>query len=274
MIDETDSLTVGALAKASGLTVRTLHHWDALGLLVPAERSSAGYRRYGPEDVARLYRILALRRLGLSLDQIAAALDREGPGLAGAVRAHLARVEESLAAQVELRDRLVRILDALDTDAEPSIDQLIDTIEVMTMRDRYYTPEQLEQLSERAGTLGEDGMRRAEQDWADLLAEIEAEVTGRVVEPSAPSSDMPVAAAWGGMFHLLPHLDDLGLDAVAAGWPGPPRTAAPALLRLLVLSACGGPAYRAAIRACRSSRAAGRRCSSGSRAATPGSRRR
>ena len=46
MIDDT-ALTVGALAKASGLTVRTLHHWDALGLLVPAERSAAGYRRYG-----------------------------------------------------------------------------------------------------------------------------------------------------------------------------------------------------------------------------------
>jgi DNA-binding transcriptional MerR regulator len=175
MIDETSSLTVGALAKASGLTVRTLHHWDALGLLVPAERSEAGYRRYGSEDVARLYRILALRRLGLSLDQIAAALDREGPDLTAAVRTHLARVEEGLAAQVALRDRLVRILDALDTDVEPSIDQLIDTIEVMTMRERYYTPEQLEQLSERAGRLGEDDMRRAEQDWAHLLAEIEAE---------------------------------------------------------------------------------------------------
>src|SRR3954454_16117534 len=175
MIDETASLTVGALAKAAGLTVRTLHHCDALGLLVPAERSEAGYRRYGPEDVARLYRILALRRLGLSLEDIAAALDREGPDLAGAVRAHLARVEEGLAAQVTLRDRLVRSLDALPADAEPSIDQLIDTIEVMTMHERYYTPEQLEQLSQRADALGEDGMRKAEQDWADLLAEIDAE---------------------------------------------------------------------------------------------------
>jgi DNA-binding transcriptional MerR regulator len=173
MID--DALTVGALAKASGLTVRTLHHWDALGLLVPAERSGAGYRRYGPEEVARLYRILALRRIGLSLDEIAAALDREGPALGASVRAHLARVEAGLAAQVRLRDRLVRILDVLDADAEPTTDQLIDTIEVMTMHERYYSPEQLDQLSERANALGEERIREAEQAWADLLAEFEAE---------------------------------------------------------------------------------------------------
>jgi DNA-binding transcriptional MerR regulator len=174
MIDDA-TLTVGALAKASGLTVRTLHHWDALGLLVPAERTGSGYRRYGPGEVARLYRILALRRLGLSLDEIATVLDREGPGLADSVRAHLARVEEGLAVQARLRDRLVRILDVLDTDAEPSLDQLIDTIEVMTLHEKYYTPEQLQQLSERAGALGAEGMQKAEQDWADLIAEIEAE---------------------------------------------------------------------------------------------------
>lgn len=168
-------LTIGEIAKSSGLTVRTLHHWDALGLLVPVERSAAGYRRYGADDVARLYRILALRRLGLSLEEIAGVLDREGPELAGAVRAHLARVEEGLAAQARLRDRLVRILEALDGDGAPSLDQLVDTIEVMTMHERYYTPEQLEQLSERADALGEDGMRQAEQDWADLLAEVDAE---------------------------------------------------------------------------------------------------
>ena len=81
---------VGALAKASGLTVRTLHHWDAIGLLAPAERAGNGYRRYGAQEVARLYRILALRRLGLSLDEIAGALEHEGPELGAAVRGHLA----------------------------------------------------------------------------------------------------------------------------------------------------------------------------------------
>jgi DNA-binding transcriptional MerR regulator len=169
------SYTVGALAKAAGLTVRTLHHWDAIGLLVPAGRGGNGYRRYGREDVARLYRILALRRLGLSLEEIAAALEREGPGLPDAVRAHLARVEEQLAAQAALRDRLVRILGALGDPAGPSADELIETIEVMTMHEQYYTPEQLEQLAARRESLGEEGMRKAQDDWAELIAAVEAE---------------------------------------------------------------------------------------------------
>jgi len=167
--------TVGALAKASGLTVRTLHHWDAIGLLVPAERAGNGYRRYGASEVARLYRILALRRLGLSLEAIASVLEREGPELEAAVRAHLARIEEQLTATTALRDRLVRILDALGGDAGPSSRQLIETIEVMTMHEQYYTPEQLEQLAARRETLGEEGMRKAQDDWARLIAEVEAE---------------------------------------------------------------------------------------------------
>jgi MerR family transcriptional regulator, thiopeptide resistance regulator len=173
-VDDT-AYTVGALAKASGITVRTLHHWDSIGLLVPAERAGNGYRRYAAADVGRLYRILALRRLGLSLEEIGAALDREGPELEAAVRAHLARVEDQLTAVTALRDRLVRILDALGSEAGPSSRQLIETIEVMTMQEQYYTPAQLEQLAARREALGEEGMRKAQQDWAQLIAEVEAE---------------------------------------------------------------------------------------------------
>ena len=173
-MDDT-AYTVGALAKASDITVRTLHHWDAIGLLVPAERAGNGYRRYGAADVGRLYRILALRRLGLSLEEIAAALDREGPELEAAVRAHVARVEDQLTAVTALRDRLVRILDALGSETGPSSRQLIETIEVMTMHEQYYTPEQLEQLAARREALGEEGMRKAHDDWAELIAAVEAE---------------------------------------------------------------------------------------------------
>ena len=130
-------LTVGELASASGLTVRTLHHWDEIGLLRPAERSGAGHRRYSGEDVERLYRIVALRRLGLSLEDVGAALDAEGPDLRAAVAAHLGRVREQLAQTRDLRRRLRGILDAFDQLGEPSTDQIIETIEVMTMSERY-----------------------------------------------------------------------------------------------------------------------------------------
>jgi DNA-binding transcriptional MerR regulator len=60
---------VGELARATGLTVRALHHYDELGLLVPSERTQAGHRLYGEDDVRRLYRVVALRHLGLPLSE-------------------------------------------------------------------------------------------------------------------------------------------------------------------------------------------------------------
>ena len=68
---------IGELARRTGLTVRTLHHYDEIGLLSPAERSDGGHRVYDEAAVQRLYRIVSLRSLGFPLDAIAEALDSE-----------------------------------------------------------------------------------------------------------------------------------------------------------------------------------------------------
>ena len=76
---------IGELARATGLTVRTLHHYDEIGLLVPSERTQAGYRLYGEQDVRRLYEIRALRDLGIPLGDegiargLKAMIEEEGP---------------------------------------------------------------------------------------------------------------------------------------------------------------------------------------------------
>lgn len=67
--------SVGEVARVAGVTVRTLHHYDEIGLLSPVRRSPAGYRLYGEAELARLQRILCYRELGFELDKIAAILD-------------------------------------------------------------------------------------------------------------------------------------------------------------------------------------------------------
>ena len=69
------SYSVGQVAGLAGVTVRTLHHYDEIGLLSPDGRSRAGYRRYGDADLARLQQIMFYRELGFALDEIAAMLD-------------------------------------------------------------------------------------------------------------------------------------------------------------------------------------------------------
>ncbi|MFE1327340.1 MerR family transcriptional regulator [Streptomyces sp. NPDC058735] len=91
------SYSVGQVAGYAGVTVRTLHHYDDIGLLVPSERSHAGHRRYGDADLDRLQQILFHRELGFPLDEVAALLDDPEADL----RAHLRRRHELLTARIE-----------------------------------------------------------------------------------------------------------------------------------------------------------------------------
>ena len=170
---------IGELAKRTGLTVRTLHHYDQIGLLCPAERSDGGHRVYGEADVGRLYRIVSLRSLGFPLDAIAAALDHEDFDPRAAVEDHLVRLEAQMEQQRQLQDRLRRLLERLDTD------DFLTTIEEMTMRQRYYTPEQLDQLEHRRQTLGDEAIQDAEREWAEIFATLRAEMVART-DPADP----------------------------------------------------------------------------------------
>lgn len=175
---------IGELAASAGLTVRALHHYDAVGLVVPSERSAAGHRRYTRSDMQRLYHVLALRQLGLPLEQVRRALDGD-VDLPSIIGRQLRRLDDQLVEQDRLRQRLVTLLSELERTGRPSVDALLAAMEGMTSMEKYYTEEQQEQLAERRRELGDDGMRRAEQDWADLIAEMEQErVAGS--DPASP----------------------------------------------------------------------------------------
>ena len=128
---------IGELARRTGLTVRTLHHYDEIGLLSPAQRSDGGHRVYDEASVQRLYRIVSLRSLGFPLDAIAQALDSERFDPRAAVEDHLRRLEAQIAQEQRLVTKLRALTDRLGAD------DFLTTIEELTMRERYYTPEQL-----------------------------------------------------------------------------------------------------------------------------------
>jgi MerR family transcriptional regulator, thiopeptide resistance regulator len=126
---------VGALAQASGLTVRALHYYEQIGLLRPSRRSPAGHRLYDATDVARLYRISLLRRLGFPLDQIASALDDPEWQLAAAVDRHLGHAQRQAASAARLCNQLATMAAELAQQENPSPEQLFSTLEEMTMLD-------------------------------------------------------------------------------------------------------------------------------------------
>lgn len=126
---------VGALAKATGLTVRALHHYDHIGLLNPSSRTAAGHRLYTTEDVTRLYRISLLRRLGFPLEQITSVLEDPKWQLGPAVDRHLDHTQHRAAVAARLCTRLAGMAAELARQDSPSAEQLFATLEEMTMLD-------------------------------------------------------------------------------------------------------------------------------------------
>ena len=167
--------TVGELAERTGLTVRTIHHYDELGLVRPSERTQAGHRRYDARGVERLYRAVALRKLGLPLAAVARALDSADDGLEAVVRRQLETVDERIELERRLRGLLAGVLDALGRAERPGVDHILRTIEVTQMIEKHYTPDQLERLSRRRKDLGEQAISDVEREWAEIFATLRAE---------------------------------------------------------------------------------------------------
>ena len=192
---------VGELAVRTGLTVRTLHHYDAIGLLSPSGRTGSnhgsGHRLYTAADVARLHQILCLKQLGFGLEQVKEYMTRADYDPRVVVRMHLEKVRRQAAELAELGNRLEALATTLDAADAVSPDTFLETIEVMTMIEKYYTPEQLKQLEERRNAGGaemQEAIQKGPQMWADLHTDIKAAMDSGL-DPADPKAK-PLAERW------------------------------------------------------------------------------
>ena len=133
--------TVSQLANMAGVSVRTLHHYDQIGLLAPRARTEAGYRLYGESELLRLQQILFYRELDVPLDEICRILDDPGFDPVTALKGH----RRSLRRRVE---RLTRLLTTIDR----TIERLTEEDAMLTDEELYagFTPEQAERYSREA----------------------------------------------------------------------------------------------------------------------------
>lgn len=139
-------LKIGELAKRTGLTVRTLHHYDDIGLLKPSGRSDSGYRLYDRTDVAKLYRIQALRRLDLPLSEIQAILDGGGARLPDVIDQQIAGLTRQIDQAAELRNHLVLLQERLARHDEPGLDDWLATLEIMSTYAKYFNQDDILKL--------------------------------------------------------------------------------------------------------------------------------
>ncbi|HJU55254.1 MAG TPA: MerR family transcriptional regulator [Pyrinomonadaceae bacterium] len=213
-------------AERSGVTVRTLHHYDRLGLLKPSRYTAAGYRLYGERDFARLQQIVMLKFIGLSLKEIKELLEGSHLDLPGTLRLQRRIIEErrrhldSVIEAIERAEREMGRDERLDWETFKQIIEVTNMENNMEWVKKYYTEEQLAELAER-GT--PEVLERGQRDWATLIKDVEAAVSEGVDPQSERAQEL--AARWsalieaftGGNPGILENLKKL--YANQANWP-------------------------------------------------------
>lgn len=163
--------TVGEVARMAGVTVRTLHHYDDIGLLQPSGRSDAGYRLYEHGDLERLQELLFYRELGLGLAEIRRLVEDEEYDRATALRSHRRML-------IERRDRTSALIDAVETALEARVRGITMNAEDMLEVFGDFDPSQHEdEVQERWGgsPAFEESRRRTstytKEDWLRIKEE-------------------------------------------------------------------------------------------------------
>ncbi|WP_152190501.1 MerR family transcriptional regulator [Georgenia satyanarayanai] len=206
-------LTVGQVAERFGVTVRTLHHYDAIGLLSPSARSHAGYRLYTEEDVSRLQHVVVYRRLGFSLEEIAGLLD---DGTRPARLEHLRRQRSAVMSRL---DELAELVTAIDRALEREMTGVNLTKE--EQRELFgdgFSDEYASEAQERWGDTEawrqsqERTTRYTKADWQEIKAESEEVNAAFVAAMEAglpPTSEAAMDAAEGARRHIHERFYDL-----------------------------------------------------------------
>ena len=216
-------------AELTGVTVRTLHHYDRLGLLKPSRYSRAGYRLYRASDVTRLEQIVALKFIGFSLNEIRNILNRNSIDLATALcqqREALTEKAKRLELAIQAIERAEYVIGA---SREPGWEMFIKIIEVINMQQdmnwtkKYYSEEAQQEIGKRAATIPHEVIEQSQRDWAILIKEVDAAVSSGV----DPASELAqgLAARWsellkaftGGNREIQKGLNKMYADR--ANWP-------------------------------------------------------
>jgi DNA-binding transcriptional MerR regulator len=183
-MDPAKTYKASAFAHRAGVTVRTLHHYDRLGLLRPSGRTLAGYRVYTDRDLVRLEQIVALKFVGFSLKEIASVLSHDGD-LLTALRIQRQIMGDKRKQIDRAIDAIVQAEHAFGKDEQKGFNALTKIIEVIEMQekqqwtDKYYSAEAKAKLAARREA--EPGCaERGQQTWAVLLADVEKAIAEKV----------------------------------------------------------------------------------------------
>ncbi|WP_281860212.1 MerR family transcriptional regulator [Salana multivorans] len=181
-----EGLTIGEVASLVGISVRTLHHWDSVGLVHAQERTSAGYRAYSARDVARIHRVLVYQELGFSLTTIAALLDDPTVDETAQLRRQLDLLEERILRLRRMAEAVEQVLTSRTAGAVLTAQQQAQIFGrgwredwADEARGRWGGSDEWAQFEENVAVLSEADRHRVREDGETLYTELaDAKRTG------------------------------------------------------------------------------------------------
>ena len=181
-------LKIGELAKRAGLTVRTLHHYDKIGLLRPSIRTAGGFRLYSRDDVIRLHRIQALKQFGCSLTEIGSFLATPEASIRIILAQQMTVLEEQARSATALRERLKRLDEQLDRGETTGLTDWLTVLEMMNLCERHLSKEELETFLAGRAT------GHLHKKWRQIHAQVR-DLIDRGVPPESPEAQ-ELAGRW------------------------------------------------------------------------------
>ncbi|KRC62092.1 MerR family transcriptional regulator [Agromyces sp. Root81] len=196
LVPVAQELTVGEVASLVGISVRTLHHWDSVGLVEPHGRTAGGYRAYSATDVERIHRVLVYQELGFSLTKIASLLDDPAVDETAQLRQQRILLEERIGRLRQMAEAVDQVLASRAAGATLTAQQQAEIFGrgwredwAEEARQRWGTSDEWGQFERNAMALTEADRKRMQDDGEDLYLEL-AEAKRSGVVPGSDRADL------------------------------------------------------------------------------------
>jgi DNA-binding transcriptional MerR regulator len=167
---------VGELSKLTGLTIRTLHHYDEIGLLSPTFRTDTNHRLYTEDDIVKLQQIMSLKELDFSLEEIKELFENPEYSPKEVIEMQLERLNQEIKLKDELREQLQELWEVFHSWKEPNLEQFIRSIELIKNQKEYFTKEQISRMKKHYGKLNNIEADRLANSWNELNFSLQSEM--------------------------------------------------------------------------------------------------
>ncbi len=176
MIVQNRTWKVGELSKLTGLTIRTLHHYDEIGLLRPTFRTNTSHRLYTEDDIIKLQQIMSLKELDFSLEEIKEFFENPEYNPKEVIEMQVERLTQEIKLKEELKQQLQELWEVFYSWKKPNLEQFIKSIELIKAQKEYFTQEQINRMKMHYNKLNNVEVDEISKNWRQLISSIQSEM--------------------------------------------------------------------------------------------------